>query len=283
MRRLRIPYQLEVYQHRAFQGGRLRDALEAQLLRSKQGDPLKDEEHRMEVRAAVLSARDEAGPRGTETILRRLRGTMPADDIEAFAAELPALAQAANNGELEATPAQLKSWTPQGEALCQAVDSASLSGGTGLGLLDRAGILMSHRDVGVGVSQVIPVIASAVAAEGRLIAIEQPEIHLHPALQAELGDLFIESALGERKNTFLIETHSEHLMLRILRRIREYAEGCLPEGMKAPRPEDVSVLYVHRPESATASEVIEVPIMDDGDFGALWPEGFFPERGKELF
>ena len=71
---------------------------------------------------------------------------------------------------------------------------------------------VSHRDVGIGVSQVLPVLVSAYASTDKLLAIEQPEIHLHPALQAELGDVFIESALGEGGNTFLIETHSEHLL-----------------------------------------------------------------------
>ena len=47
------------------------------------------------------------------------------------------------------------------------------------------------------------------------MAIEQPEIHLHPRLQAEIADVFLDGALGPRKNTFLLETHSEHLLLRI--------------------------------------------------------------------
>ncbi len=61
--------------------------------------------------------------------------------------------------------------------------------------------LISFQDVGVGISQVIPVVANAISLRNSLISIEQPEIHIHPALQAELGDVFIESALGENKNT----------------------------------------------------------------------------------
>jgi len=80
---------------------------------------------------------------------------------------------------------------------------------------------VSHRDVGIGISQVLPVLVTCFASADKIIAMEQPEIHLHPALQAELGDVFIEAALGERRNTLLIETHSEHLILRILKRIRE--------------------------------------------------------------
>jgi hypothetical protein len=78
--------------------------------------------------------------------------------------------------------------------------------------------LLPH-DVGVGISQVIPVIVTALAHENRLIAIEQPELHLHPKLQAELGDLFIEAALGESRNNMVLETHSELIPLRLMRRI----------------------------------------------------------------
>jgi len=147
-------------------------------------------------------------------------------------------------------------------------------------LLDRrTDTQVSHRDVGIGVSQVLPVLVSAYASQEKIIAIEQPEIHLHPALQAELGDVFIESALAGNKNTFLLETHSEHLILRILRRIRETHRGT-NNGI-AVTNNDVAVLFVTPDKKG--SQVINIPITEDGDFEAEWPEGFFEEREKELF
>jgi hypothetical protein len=145
----------------------------------------------------------------------------------------------------------------------------------------RTRTVVSHRDVGIGVSQVLPVLVAAYASRERLLAIEQPEIHLHPALQAELGDVFLESALGAARNTLLLETHSEHLILRILRRIRETTDGELPEGATAVRPEQVAVLYVQ--PGRDGAEVLHIPVTPDGDFERPWPEGFFAERAKELF
>ena len=108
----------------------------------------------------------------------------------------------------------------------------------------RSNTVVSHRDVGIGVSQVLPVLVGAYAFRGQIIAIEQPEIHLHPALQADLGDVFIQSALGEGKNRFLIETHSEHLLLRVMRRMRETSNDELPDGIPRITPKDVCVLFV---------------------------------------
>lgn len=150
-------------------------------------------------------------------------------------------------------------------------------------------IKVSLQDVGVGISQVLPVLMNAFGETGSLIAIEQPEIHIHPALQAELGDVFIESALGENKNTFLLETHSEHLILRLLRRIRETTEGDRedwPEALRKAcpngiRPEDVAVLYVEPGEEG--AKVRELPVDANGEFTCNWPGGFFEERMKELF
>ena len=168
------------------------------------------------------------------------------------------------------------------EELLEALKSSDSESIRELALIDqRTGANVSHRDVGIGISQVLPVLVMAYGSQGKILAMEQPEIHLHPALQAELGDVFIESALGARKNTFILETHSEHLILRVLRRIRETTNGELVNGACQISPQDVAVLYVIPDKEG--SVVTEIPIRQDGEFITNWPDGFFPERAEELF
>ena len=151
-----------------------------------------------------------------------------------------------------------------------------------LTLRDRTtGATVSHRDIGIGISQLLPVLVKSYAAERKMIAIEQPEIHLHPALQAELADVFIESALGEKKNTFLLETHSEHLLLRVMRQMRRTAEGKLREGEQPVTPSDVSLLYVSPSEAG--SIVQDIGLNARGELIKGWPGGFFEEGFEELF
>ena len=92
-------------------------------------------------------------------------------------------------------------------------------------LKDKSGIQINLKDVGFGISQLLPVLIQGYAGyaaeypDKQTILMEQPEIHLHPRAQANLGDLFI--ALAEQKKSLIVETHSEHLMLRLRRRIAE--------------------------------------------------------------
>jgi hypothetical protein len=170
----------------------------------------------------------------------------------------------------------------QASALVKKMETAQTDTIDELVLIDqRNNTIVAHCDVGTGISQVLPVLVMAYGARRQLLAIEQPEIHLHPALQAELGDVFIDTALSERQNTVILETHSEHLILRLLRRIRETTEGELPEGLLPLTPADVCVIYI-QPDGA-GSRAIEIDITTDGDFAQNWPDGFFAERAKELF
>ncbi len=145
----------------------------------------------------------------------------------------------------------------------------------------RSDTVVSHRDVGIGVSQVLPVLVGAYASTNQIIAIEQPEIHLHPALQADLGDVFIRSALSDSKNRFLIETHSEHLLLRIMRRMRQTSNGNLPEDIPKITPEDVCILYVQ--PKGTASVIRNLELDQEGQLLDAWPGGFFEEGYRERF
>lgn len=145
----------------------------------------------------------------------------------------------------------------------------------------RTNTSVSHRDVGIGISQVLPVLVTCFASQSKLIAMEQPEIHLHPALQAELGDVFIEAALSDRKNALLIETHSEHLLLRVMRRMRETSNGELPEGIHPITPKDVCVLFVE--PKGISSVVRHLELDEEGQLLDPWPGGFFEEGYRERF
>lgn len=160
-----------------------------------------------------------------------------------------------------------------------------------MSLLHRdSNVRHSFRDVGYGISQVIPIVAQCFAFENVTLCIEQPELHIHPRLQAELADLFIAATLDSWEsdaysmdmdsenlrdipnNQFIIETHSEHLLLRLQRRIRE---GVISN-------DDVSVLYVDSKADGT-STIQTLRLDTDGSFLDEWPGGFFEERFNEMF
>ena len=120
--------------------------------------------------------------------------------------------------------------------------------------------------VGVGVSQVLPVIVQClVAGPGALVILEQPELHLHPAAQQRLADFLIAcTRWGQR---FLIESHSEHLVLRLRRRIAEDRSDSLKD--------DVAILFAERDDDGnTAYRQVEVT-----ETGGVpdWPKGFFDQ------
>jgi len=145
---------------------------------------------------------------------------------------------------------------------------------------EKTGIELMPQDVGIGISQTLPVIIGALHIKEGLLAIEQPELHIHPALQVALGDLFIARS-RESQVCFLLETHSEHLMLRFLRRIRETDEGNLPPGKDPLKPNQLAVYYVEQRKTGVSS--IPIRISEDGEFIDRWPKGFFSERAQELF
>ena len=139
---------------------------------------------------------------------------------------------------------------------------------------------LSPQDIGVGISQLLPVLVAALHHKRGIVAVEQPELHIHPAFQVAIGDLFIEQA-RENEQMFLVETHSEHLMLRLLRRIRETGESILPPQQFLV-PGDLSINFIE-PTATGGIRVTRIQVDEDGDFVQRWPRGFFSERAKELF
>ena len=144
----------------------------------------------------------------------------------------------------------------------------------------RIGQPVRTSDIGVGISQILPVVVAALDPDRPgITAIEQAELHVHPRMQVALGDLFAQG-VGQG-GVFLIETHSEHLLLRIMRRMRQTFDGTLPEGAPALRPEDVAVFLVEPDNAETL--VREMPLNERGDLVEAWPGGFFEEDLREIF
>lgn len=130
-------------------------------------------------------------------------------------------------------------------------------------------------DVGFGVSQVLPVLVLlAYAQEGDTILLEQPEIHLHPAVQSKLADILIETAKA-RNVQIIVESHSEHLLARLQRRV---AEETLDRGLTLT-PDDVALYFVSYDSGRSLLKELEIDL-----FGTIknWPKDFFGDRGSEI-
>jgi hypothetical protein len=131
-------------------------------------------------------------------------------------------------------------------------------------------VTVALTDVGFGLSQILPFVVQCLASQNRIISIEQPEVHIHPRLQAELGDLLATAIRKPYGHQFLVETHSEHLVLRMQKLVRQ----------KQLTPEEISIIYVTRGE--TGSRLKRLRLNEDGRLVDDWPGGFFPERLREL-
>lgn len=122
---------------------------------------------------------------------------------------------------------------------------------------------VNYKYGGLGAENVLPVIAQSVAAKNKILIFEEPERRAHPSLQVKLADLIVECS---KNNQFIIETHSENLLLGILKNIRD---GKISN-------KDVQVSYVHIDKGE--SHIDELKINENGNFESNWRHGFFTER-----
>ena len=127
-------------------------------------------------------------------------------------------------------------------------------------------------DVGFGVSQVLPVITMLMSAPaGSIVLLEQPELHLHPDAQAALADLMLHAA-ETRKLQLIVESHSEHIVRRMQRRIVE-------ESPTFAKPENIKMYYCQ--PSASGATIDEV---DVDRFGQIvnWPDKFLGDISGDI-
>ncbi|MBI4755362.1 MAG: DUF3696 domain-containing protein [Betaproteobacteria bacterium] len=124
-------------------------------------------------------------------------------------------------------------------------------------------------DVGFGVSQILPVISLCYyAPEGSTIILEQPEIHLHPRVQAGLADVFID-VVRQRKVQIILESHSEHLLRRLQLRIAE-------EKLMS---NEASLYFCSTDKGESRLTTLELDL-----FGNIvnWPKDFFGDEMAEI-
>lgn len=130
-------------------------------------------------------------------------------------------------------------------------------------------------DVGFGISQVLPVLVQCFfAPAGSIILMEQPEIHLHPNAQSALADVMID-VINSRENgadrdiQLVIETHSEHFLRRLQRRIAE----------DTVHQERVSAYFANITKTPAILEPLQIDI-----FGNIqnWPENFFGDEMGDI-
>lgn len=149
-----------------------------------------------------------------------------------------------------------------------------------MSLVDSQGRRLAFEEVGSGIGYVLPALTSSHSSE-KIVVLQQPELHLHPALQAALTDVLIE-ALGDNNKKIICETHSEHMILRALRRVRQTTAGKLIDQQLALSSDDVMVNYFE-PKIGGGTKIYPLRVSEDGDFVDRWPHGFFSERDQELF
>ena len=125
-------------------------------------------------------------------------------------------------------------------------------------------------DVGFGVSQILPALVLCFYAPvGSTVILEQPEIHLHPLAQAGLADALID-AYQKRGVQIIIESHSEHLLRRIQRRISE----------ETVSQDDVGMYFCSQ-DGGGASQIDKLELDKFGNI-SNWPENFFGDQFGEI-
>ena len=154
---------------------------------------------------------------------------------------------------------------------------------------NHTGTKVSFQDVGVGLSQVEPIltaleqaiatktrskgVASRIGLRAKTLLIQQPELHLHPKMQSDLMNVFVEAvSTPESRIQIIAETHSENMILRLQRKIREGEISI----------DQVCVLYAEKDPDGEGNRISRLELDSDGQFISSWPMSFLDIRLDDL-
>jgi hypothetical protein len=202
---------------------------------------------------------------GSRAYPRLAVGPQFAGSFEAYAASVLHAWQREQDSRLQRVEQDLTALGMIDRMEVRPLDATQLEVRVGCRLSSGPGDLVNIADVGIGVSQVLPVVVALQAAEpGTIVYIEQPELHLHPRAQQALAKLLV--AAAKRKVRVVVETHSDLLLLGIQTLV---AEGEID-------PEDVGLHWFHRDDEGV-TRMTRAELQPDGSFGE-WPEDFGETR-----
>ncbi len=132
------------------------------------------------------------------------------------------------------------------------------------------GVKVDLVHVGFGLSQILPIVTQgSISKSGALMIVEDPEVHMHPSIQASMADFFIYLCL-EKKVNVLIETHSDHFITRLRRRVAE----------KVISPDKVHLVFVEHENGASEYQSISMSV--NGKLEGIMPEGFMDSLDNDF-
>lgn len=137
-------------------------------------------------------------------------------------------------------------------------------------IANNSGLKINFADTCFGVSQILPLLVqSIVSNDGDIVITEQPEIHLNPNCETVLADFFVEMT-KEKKVRYVIETHSEHYMLRLRTHVKKGNISC----------DDIAIYMTEKGDNCNTIRKIDLD--SSGEFlNNDWPIGFFEQSLSE--
>ena len=138
----------------------------------------------------------------------------------------------------------------------------------------KSNIDVAQTHIGLGYPLILPLIVQSLISRNDIIVVEEPEVHLHPKIEADLAELIVFSSINYN-NQFLIETHSEEFLLRILRNIRE----------NKITSENISINYITNDRikgKNTGSVINKIKVNKYGQYQTPWKDDLFAERRLEF-
>ena len=133
---------------------------------------------------------------------------------------------------------------------------------------EKSNFSVAQTHIGLGYPLILPFIVQCLISRNKIIVVEEPEVHLHPKIEADLAELVTYSSKNY-SNQFIIETHSEEFLLRLLKNIR----------INKIIPSDVSINYITNDRKKSYGSIANKILVNKyGQYTTPWKDDLFAER-----